>query len=768
MRTRQLLLLLTLLLVCGTTQAQETDPAWLEVADIALRLRSGPSTDDAIITQLTPREAVELLERSEEWSQIRRQDGLTGWAHNDYLLPFDERNRLDTHRRIGERRLFRVYGGQQRYGDLRVVGDYSYIYTVARLADSILPTEQDLQELSRIFDKRIYQQALDLWGVDDPPDIGGDERIVILVASGFDISGKAGGWYSGRHDMPHEPGPSGTGYLGIALLGRNPYETFSIPGKSFVLAHEFGHLLHDHVGGHNLARWVQESLATFTAHFLIYEHDLDGDREFRVIGASGAPSIQLNVWGSDYPGYLFMLYLYERLGVEMLRDFAAHPRQGLAALDDLLADHGDGMDADSFFADWVLANHLNDGQREDGRFGYRMLQDKTRRAQSAPSNRIRQLPVGIRASTAPYSADYYELPLPQGSASAERLLIDFRLSAPAPQDAWLQLVQVLSDSIEVQRFRASDYRNQPVLASLREGPERVFIAVAPFTPERRRRIQPVHYSLALRELSSLPNNQAQVTATLNLRSEPEIADNILGRLQRCSYVQVLQRGEQWSQVLVDDGLIGWSHNDYLFHTDAPSPGGRNSCAALLRAAHDGNLAAVQGLLASGANVHVQDAYGRTALHEAAFWGHERVLDRLLRAGADVHAQDTRRPHPARRSHPFGRCATASCCCSGQAPALTLSDPASLPLMIDAAATGNSANCWSCSSQQGHDVNWRDEGWPDGPGRSRRKRSGGDAQAIARGRRRLRNWSGQERSHPLMLAAAGGQTGALGSPPQDRS
>ena len=143
MRTRQLLLLPTLLLVCGTTHAQETDPTWLEVADIALRLRSGPSTDDAIITQLTPREAVELLERSEEWSQIRRQDSLTGWAHNDYLFPWDERNRLDTHRRVGEHRLFRVYGTgglrADRHAGLRMVSNHSYIYTVTRNPGDILP-----------------------------------------------------------------------------------------------------------------------------------------------------------------------------------------------------------------------------------------------------------------------------------------------------------------------------------------------------------------------------------------------------------------------------------------------------------------------------------------------------------------------------------------------------------------------------------------------------------------------------------------------------
>ena len=95
MRTR-LILILTLLFVTAAIHAQDAEPTWLEVADVALRLRSGPSSDDDIITQLTPREAVELLQRGEEWSQIRRQDGQSGWAHNDYLLPWDERNRPDT------------------------------------------------------------------------------------------------------------------------------------------------------------------------------------------------------------------------------------------------------------------------------------------------------------------------------------------------------------------------------------------------------------------------------------------------------------------------------------------------------------------------------------------------------------------------------------------------------------------------------------------------------------------------------------------------
>ncbi|MCY3945968.1 MAG: ankyrin repeat domain-containing protein, partial [Anaerolineaceae bacterium] len=760
MRTRLLLPVLFLLLVTTAAQAQELEPAWLEVADVALRLRSGPSTDDAIITQLTPHEAVQLLQRGEQWSHIRRQDGTSGWAHNDYLLPWDKRNRPDARRRVGERRLFRVFGGQQRYADLRVVSEHSYIYSVARFADGIVPTEQDLQELGRVFDQRIYQQSLDLWGIDDPPDIGGDERIVILLAPGFDIRGKPGGWYSRRHDMPREPDPAGTGYIGLAPLpGNNPYHTFSFPNVVFVLAHEFGHLLHHHLGGTNLGSWVGESLATFTAHFLDYEHNLYEDREFRPIGASAAPSIQLNVWASDYPGYLFMIYMYERLGAEMLRDFAAHPRQGLVALDDLLAERGDSMDADDFFADWAIANYLSDVQREGGRFGYQMIKGEARRAPPGPSNRIRQLPTGIRSSTAPYSTDYYELPSPQDSAAADHLLLDFRLGAPAPQDAWLQLVHVLPDSIDVQRFRASDYRNQPFLASLGKEPERIFVAVSPFTPGRRHSVRPVHYSIALRELSSLPDNQAQVATTLNLRSTAKIADNIVGRLRPCSYVQVLQRDEQWSQVQGDAGLVGWSHNDYLFHLNAASPGvSASSCTALMRAAHDGNLATVQNLLASGADVNGQDAWGRSALHEAAFWGHERVIARLLRAGADVHLQDLGGRTPL--DEVFHSADPDSIqLLLGADNDLDLSDPAIRPLMIDAAATGNNDLLGKILASN-HDVNWRDA---DGRTALATAAANGHVETLgqllaAGGDLKLTDRTGRT---PLMVAAARGQTATLG-------
>ena len=727
----------------------------LEVAGVTLRLRGGPSTDHAILDTLRPGTALELLERGDEWSQVRLQDGLSGWAHNDYLLPWDERNRPDARRRVGERRLFRMYGGQNRYADLRVVSEHSYLYSVARHASDPLPEDNALQRLGAVFDEQIYQQSLELWGIEEPPAINGDERIVILLASGFEET-FIGGWYSTRAGLPQEPGP---GFIGLSQDWRDVsnLNRFPIAFEGQLLAHEFGHLLHEHVGSRNQVDWVGEGLATFTQTYVTskQEQGFLGEARTRGRGSLGWSRIQLNNLAAA-PTYatarIFMNYIYERLGAEALRDFAAHSQQGLAALDALLAERGAGMDVDDFFADHVIANYLLDTQRENGRYGYRLV-DTEGYSRPTADRDVQRLPSAFRDVTPPYSAYYYELPLPSGDAADGQLLLDFRLSAPAPQDAWLQVVQVLPEGIDVRRFRASEHRGRPALASLADAPERIFIAVSPFTPTARQRTQPVTWSLALREQPPLPDERAQVTTTLRVRRAPAIADNILGNLQRCSVVQVLQRGEEWSQVLNADGLGGWSHNDWLVHRNAPVPGASaNPCAALPRAAHDGNLAAVQRLLAGGADVNGTDAWGRTSLHEAVFQGHDDVIARLLRAGADVHAQDVAGRMPideVLRSGNFDNIQLLQ----EAGVEFDLGSPANQPLVVEAAAAGNDS-LLGALLDSGHDINWRDES-----GRSAL------AAAVANGQERvvrtlidagadvtLGNVDGRT---PFMLAAANG-------------
>jgi ankyrin repeat protein len=56
---------------------------------------------------------------------------------------------------------------------------------------------------------------------------------------------------------------------------------------------------------------------------------------------------------------------------------------------------------------------------------------------------------------------------------------------------------------------------------------------------------------------------------------------------------------------------------------------------LLRAAADGDLAAVEAALAAGADIEAAAEYGDTALNRAAANGHGAVVARLIAAGANL-------------------------------------------------------------------------------------------------------------------------------------
>ncbi len=64
-------------------------------------------------------------------------------------------------------------------------------------------------------------------------------------------------------------------------------------------------------------------------------------------------------------------------------------------------------------------------------------------------------------------------------------------------------------------------------------------------------------------------------------------------------------------------------------------------AQLIKAAQNGNLAAVQTLLADGADIHARDtAYKSTPLMWAADKGHPEVAKLLLENGADINRIDS--------------------------------------------------------------------------------------------------------------------------------
>ncbi len=58
--------------------------------------------------------------------------------------------------------------------------------------------------------------------------------------------------------------------------------------------------------------------------------------------------------------------------------------------------------------------------------------------------------------------------------------------------------------------------------------------------------------------------QVYVTATvLNLREKPTTKSRVVGRLQRGQELEVVEKGDPWLQVKVDNQKTGWVHGDYV-------------------------------------------------------------------------------------------------------------------------------------------------------------------------------------------------------------
>jgi len=70
---------------------------------------------------------------------------------------------------------------------------------------------------------------------------------------------------------------------------------------------------------------------------------------------------------------------------------------------------------------------------------------------------------------------------------------------------------------------------------------------------------------------------------------------------------------------------------------APSATERSAYRGLLAAAARGDAPQIEVLIAKGERPSVQDAYGRTPLHVAAYGGHHEAMRALVAAGADPNA-----------------------------------------------------------------------------------------------------------------------------------
>lgn len=235
--------------------------------------------------------------------------------------------------------------------------------------------EYDAETLVRLvetFEEDVIPRNRALFGTEWTPGVDGDPLINVLFVEmrGTDLTG----FFSPKDE-----------YSKKVILESNAAEMFYVNadgvriGEDFplgILAHEYQHLIHWHADS-NESLWLNEGLAML-AGFLAEKESVYGVREY-----VRQPDFALTTWDEegDWAHYgasfLFVNYLFDRFGEEMIFELVQNVRNDLGSVDDWLAKEGildtargRILTTEDVVLDWMVTNLVGDEDVMDGRFGY--------------------------------------------------------------------------------------------------------------------------------------------------------------------------------------------------------------------------------------------------------------------------------------------------------------------------------------------------------------------------------------------------------------
>lgn len=305
-------------------------------------------------------------------------------------------------RKVGSQQLFWVINTAENRefqvaAALRIIGEHIYLW----VEEGAPVSDSDLQALANAFDTRIYDEVRTIWGSEAIPGIDGDERVHGLFAYGMGASTLA--YFASRHTFPKEVYPTSNEhemfFFNLDATGSTNLDT---PQMESTIAHEFQHMIRANIQD-NDALWLNEGFSTFTELALFGSHSF-------AFNFLNAPETQLNTWSEDGPrlphygaALLFVTYFYERYGLAGLQQLSEDPGTSLDAVAATLNRLGE-PGINEFFADWVLANAIQDTSLADGRYGYNLMSGIS---PPPPITTIAAYPYSSERTLSQYAADYY-------------------------------------------------------------------------------------------------------------------------------------------------------------------------------------------------------------------------------------------------------------------------------------------------------------------------------------------------------------------------
>jgi hypothetical protein len=260
------------------------------------------------------------------------------------------------------------------------------------------------QTAANYFEQHIYPTDRSLFGSEWTPGVDGDPHITCLV--GNLRSSGAAGFFSSEDEYPHVVNPWSNQREMIYINGID-----TVPGDSSFrdyMSHEFQHMIHWHMHPRDNA-WVNEGMS-------VLAENLNG---FPPTGYtapfSQSPTTQLNAWSlndaSTFPHYggafLFFQYLYDHYGRSLIKSIVADRQYtDFELINFALRQHHISLNARQVFANWAVANWLNDRSLDGGVYGYSNASFRSFRVTASQS---RIVPFSARATIPAWAAHYESL-----------------------------------------------------------------------------------------------------------------------------------------------------------------------------------------------------------------------------------------------------------------------------------------------------------------------------------------------------------------------
>ncbi len=232
---------------------------------------------------------------------------------------------------------------------LRYVTPHSYMW----VENGENVSDSDIQTGAQAFENRTYPTDRKYFGSEPNPGVDGDPHVYILNTH---FTTAIAGYYSPADEYPD-----------FVNRFSNQHEIFymnlldSRPGTQAyeaVLAHEFAHMIHWNENKRE-GSWITEGFGDLAEKLNGFPQST---REF-----AAEPDLQLNAWGQEAQAvphyeasYLFLSYLLNRFGDNFIRDMIASGTHDILTVQKALDEQAPGLKFDDVFADWTIANYIND------------------------------------------------------------------------------------------------------------------------------------------------------------------------------------------------------------------------------------------------------------------------------------------------------------------------------------------------------------------------------------------------------------------------